>query len=62
LGPAYASVPGRPGAKTTGELPKASIRDKGSPDAPISYLFKPARLSQNLAHLGNTTGLERRQQ
>jgi predicted ATPase len=29
LGPAYASVPGRPGAKTTGELPKASIRDKG---------------------------------
>ncbi|ANI62893.1 hypothetical protein PGR6_53200 [Pseudomonas sp. GR 6-02] len=40
----------QPGAKTTGELPKASIRDKGSPTDMIAYLFKPVRMGQNSSH------------
>jgi hypothetical protein len=40
----------QPGAKTTGELPKASIRDKGSPTDVIAYLFKPVRMGQNSPH------------
>jgi len=51
LGPAYASGLGQPGAKTTGELPKASIRDKGSSPGTNSDLFKAFGLGQNSPHL-----------
>src|SRR3989344_9337181 len=47
LGPAYAQGPTEPGAKTTGELPKASIRDKACEDRPHGRLFFVLRLSQN---------------
>jgi hypothetical protein len=48
LGPAYAPGQKEPGAKTTRELPKASIRDKGQHDISDGYLFFVLRLSQNL--------------
>jgi uncharacterized protein YecT (DUF1311 family) len=43
-------VQGQPGAKTTGELPKASIRDKGSSPGTHGDLFKVVRLGQNSRH------------
>jgi len=42
----------QPGAKTTGELPKASIRDKGSTAEASGHLFKGLRMGQNSRHYG----------
>jgi hypothetical protein len=41
---------GQPGEKTTGGLPKASIRDKGSSQGTIADLFKAVRIGQNSPH------------